>query len=314
MRKKHQGMGKIHISKIQETNKKIIECLQKIDSFDVNDNKRGIRSIQRATKIDGKVLIKRLDELRSGGKILEVGGSNRRRLFCLNNEKNRNKIKSDESRSDTNPYDLRGECVKERTELIQFLNDVIAEHENIQKQLEDPNITVENVQWPEKFQIIRDLFYSERPTWKKMRDGRQKLLPQMRPILTALSSVATNSDIAKNYFPQIVKQFIIPDDRFIEFLEKVKTNQDFIEFIQQDPWNWGFLDMECPSCGKFGLKTSLNDNYTWDLVCKNSDGHGGKESHFSAELYTKWCEDLKTNRNETATKYLSRYGIVIHSY
>lgn len=320
-REKHQGLGKVHILQIQETNRKIIDYLRERDSLDVNDSTRGIRSIHRTTKIDLKVLINRLNGLKLEGRVLEVKGSNKRRLFCLNNEKNKNKIRNLDAESLIIPRNLikknviRLQIKNRFNELEKFCDEVFKDikPDDVKHIVADLPPQLREYFTEDKIKIIIAMHYREKELRRMMMDDRQKLLPQMRPMLLALSSVATTRDIAKNYFRQIPRQFSISADKWNKFLYEVKTYSDFVEFAQPDPWNWGFFELECPTCKKFALQIHINLQGMWDLVCKNSAVHG-KEEHFSHQLYLNWLEDLKTNRNGAAIKYLARHGIEIHGY
>lgn len=330
---RHQGTGNWQLSKRAETKNRILGYLQKIDSSAIDDSSRSIRSIHQKTGIERKTLSKVLSELKSENKILEIKGKKRRRLFSIQNENNKERIKDQSDQSLISRTIKKFDLTKEEgvAEIIKkvlqeggkaykkFIEEDTSKLKAITHVLDCYLMSIMNNgrtrEYLEEFEFakaISDICHHQLEMGKSMIDGRVKLLPEMRSFFCALSSQTSGRDVAKHYLPKIVQKFVISKER-IDKINEVRSHSDLIKFIQEDPWNWGYLDMRCPNCKMYALKThvDLNDDKCY-LICKNYDAHEiGKEPHFSLSLYRQWLQDLESNKNRIAERFLEGFGISV---
>lgn len=306
---RRQGFGKWHEEKQKKSRDRVLNHLTKIDSLDIGDPRRSLRAISKSTQMELATLRKTLEGLISDKIIFEVKGNNRRRLFCLRTTENEARKSNYENTQEINEKDtkkrsLRDNDKNELKTVISILEDW-ANANLIGLYSQGENLDSVKIY----LKCINESVIVALSIMKKLLDDRVSVLPQMRSMMLAISSQTSTRNAAMKHFGEVRKRFIVDPVRIAE-LTQVTSYKEFIEFIQRDPWNWGYLDMPCPKCDKFAIKTCMNLNGTWDLVCRNLPSHK-EELHFPASRLTEWYDGLKNDSDGMAVDYLQRVGVNI---
>ena len=215
--------------------------------------------------------------------------------------------------------DLIGENVKERTEFIQFMNDIKDEADaNIktlkQSEYEDEHGNKIKVTWSnmfndDSFSLLGNLFYSDREEWRRQRDSRQSLLPKMRMLITALSSVMTNKYFCSTYFAKVKSIQNITSKKMLQYMRDARSMSDLFQNCQDDSYLWNFMPLPCPDCGQESLKTRMYENGYWDFICYNWDYHKTGEKHFKPEIFMARIKQLSINSGGSAIRYVTKHGL-----
>jgi hypothetical protein len=208
---------------------------------------------------------------------------------------------------------------EERNKIKKFIKKGLSQDQEVAQTVDDliirkvkPGTDINGDQEIEELEfskLISDCIHHQIDVSKQVIDGRVELLPGMEPFLHALSSQTSVRNAGKNLF-KVRDKFETSKER-IEKILQIQSYSEFIEFIQEDPWNWGVLSMPCPSCQKFALSLSFNLNGTWDYMCKNFPYHKHNKYHVKPEVYQKWLHDLETNKNGLAEEFLKEHRIKV---
>ena len=243
--------------------------------------------------------------------------------------------------SDLTP-EVKGECVSERLKYIRFMDEIIERAKNNKELLKESyyydldehgNEIEIKLNWSgffelegrsELFKLLSDMFYNEKKEWEQMVDSRQSILPRMRFIITALTSVVTNKDLCTNYYARVKSILTVTPKKLTQFLADVFTTGEMsgktsnsrsqlFDLVKEDSMLWNFIDIECPECHEKGLRIKMLEGGVWKFVCKNWNYHKTDEAYFPATLFSDRIKQLQLNSGGLSTKYLNKQGISVKS-
>lgn len=234
----------------------------------------------------------------------------------------------------TKPYSL------ERNQLVQFNYDIIDEAKaNIEELLVDEteivididdkendkkkgDVIKVNKNWAgffeskemtsEFFTLIKNMFYNEKETWHKSRDERYSILPHMRLPMFAYKALVLDKNFCSQYFKFIKRSSTITTKKLSQFLHDNNPDKttawsysDLLHYVKEDGYLWNFIDIKCPKCKEFSLKTKMNQDGTWNFICKNTGVHQ-KEITFESSLLQDEIEMLANNSRGYAERFLQK--------
>lgn len=248
-----------------------------------------------------------------------------------------------ENSSDSVP-ELSGECVRERLQYIEFMDDIIQRAQANKELLKEDYYfeldehgnqigTSIKYKWGDFFtmegkdeimKFIKDVFYNEQKEWQQMVDTRQAIIPRMRFFIAALYSVVTNSDFCEGYYSKVKDKMHVTPKKRTQFWNDLYTagktfgmvansKAQLFDLFKRDAFKWHFIDVSCPDCGKKRMRIKLKENGTWWLVCPNADYHHIDETLFPATLFGDRIEQLMNNVGGAATNFLSKNDILVKS-
>jgi hypothetical protein len=157
------------------------------------------------------------------------------------------------------------------------------------------------------FNLIKDMFYNELPEWNRIHDKRQSILPKMLIPLVAFKALTLDKYFCSKYFAEVKKGVTISPKKYSYFLKDVNGLSDLLHYVKEDAWLWNFIDIDCPLCNQKSLKVRINDNGTWNFVCKNWKVHNDEKT-FPANLLGKKLQQLKNKTS--ADNFLKSKNII----
>lgn len=143
----------------------------------------------------------------------------------------------------------------------------------------------------------------------KCRDARQIILPTDRFLSIAIASWVYNSWYCKKYHAVVKARHKITPKKFSIFINDTLSKSNLIYHTMLDPLNLHFLDIKCPECGRYSLKTMWNVDGTWHIVCINEASHSDKKVQFPASLIEERLQQLDKNTGGARTAFLRERGI-----
>lgn len=144
----------------------------------------------------------------------------------------------------------------------------------------------------------------------RCKDSRQIILPTDRFYLMALKNFISDVWYCKQYHAVVKERSKITPRNLFNFLEDPFSFSKLISHCMLEPLNLHFLDIKCPNCKGYYLKTYWKMDGTWEILCTNEKAHEGKKKSFPASLINEQLTLLLT-RKELATNYLTERKIRI---
>lgn len=162
------------------------------------------------------------------------------------------------------------------------------------------------------FRLLQDMLVADIPENNRCRDTRHALLPVQRFLAVSIKCFVGNKWFCKNYYSVVKQKTKITPKKFSLFLDDVNSISDLIYYVQDNPLNLHFLDIRCPKCKRYSLKTTWHENGTWDIFCINESAHNDRKIRFPASIIFERLEQLKRNK-VAAAYFLKNYDIIIPS-
>ncbi len=233
----------------------------------------------------------------------------------------------DEKSSDsTSGIDKNKPFSKERNQLIKLNEDIIDQARQNINLIEKDEIGSDDkrikLDWSKfsdgefgkVFAGICDLFYADKPEWDRIRDTRQSILPQMRLLITALTSVTTNKYLCSTFFAKVKAKIQITPKKLTQMLRDKEDLSNLFHLWKDESWKWNFCQIICPSCKEMSLKIKILENGTWVFICKNWEKHSEDQKIFQASLFADRIKQLSLNQSGLSTKFLNQNDIIVPDY
>lgn len=125
--------------------------------------------------------------------------------------------------------------------------------------------------------------------------------------MVAFKALTLDKYFCSKYFAEVKKGITISPKKYSYFLTDVNGLSDLLHYVKEDAWLWNFIDINCPLCNQKSLKVRINEDGTWNFVCKNWKAHNS-EKEFDSKLLGKKLSELKNKTS--AEKFLKAKSII----
>ena len=157
-------------------------------------------------------------------------------------------------------------------------------------------------------QELQDIVANLVEDWNQSLDKRYLLMPKMKLIAPAIvQAITTTSSFCSRHYLVLKSKTEISPKTYKKFMNDLKSYSDFLKLIQVDGWKYYALPITCHECGEYTLRTRLNPNGTWHLVCVNKLAHKDGQPEYHAKTLEKQLTKIVTSKKE-AEKLLKYYG------
>jgi len=143
------------------------------------------------------------------------------------------------------------------------------------------------------------------------KDNRQIILPTDRFLIMAIKFWAGNKFYGKKYHTIVKAKSDVSQKKLSIFLDDPFDYADLIFHTMIDPLNLHFLDIKCPICNRYQLKTIWHIDGTWNIICTNEIAHNDKKIYFDASMITKRLEELLENKRGAGDHFLHERQIEV---
>ncbi len=162
------------------------------------------------------------------------------------------------------------------------------------------------------FELLKGITITHFEDASRCKDSRQIILPTDRFYLMALKNFISDVWYCKQYHAVVKERSKITPRNLFNFLEDPYSFSKLISHCMLDPLNLHFLDIKCPTCKGYYLKTYWKMDGTWEILCTNEKAHEGKKKTFPAQMINEQLT-LLVSRKDLATKFLTERAIRIPS-
>lgn len=154
------------------------------------------------------------------------------------------------------------------------------------------------------FDKMQSMIVADFEDENRSRDNRQIILPTDRFLVMAIKFWAGNKWYGKKYHTIVKLKSKISAKKLSIFLEDPFSYSDLIYHVMIEPLNLHFLDIKCPECERYSLKSIFYKDGTWNIVCNNEVSHNDKKIYFNASLIVNRLEQLRKNIGGAGTAFL----------
>lgn len=159
--------------------------------------------------------------------------------------------------------------------------------------------------------FLQGIFLAHMDDVMRCRDTRQIILPTERFLVTAINCFAFDSWYCKKYHAIVKNRSIITPKKLAIYRNDLMSFSALINHTMEDPMNLHFLDIKCPECNRYLLKTVYNIDGTWHIICTNEIKHNDKKPVFPASMITERLEQLSKNKGGATTAFLKERNITV---
>lgn len=162
----------------------------------------------------------------------------------------------------------------------------------------------------ELFKVMKTLLIAAAEENKQLMDSRQIILPTDRFLSLAIIHFVGKKWYGKNWHSVVKEKVRLTPKKLLMFLQEEVSYSKLISYTMIEPLNLHFLDIKCPECGKFSLKTMWHKGGTWNIVCTNEEAHESQKLYFPSTLIDEQLGNLLYDK-KTATEFLEKHHITI---
>ena len=157
---------------------------------------------------------------------------------------------------------------------------------------------------------IQNMIVADLPEWNRCKDARQMILPTERFLVLAMLSHVYPKWYAKKYHALVKQKSSISGKKMSIYLDDLVSMSNLVHHTMLEPLNLHFLDLKCPGCNRYSLKTNYKMDGSWNIICINEVEHNDKKTVFPASLLTKHLTEL-TKKKALSANFLKERGLSV---